>query len=417
MPAIPALQHLFSSVERGYVANRGRGFQTAAVSRELVGTEDLKVLEKAAFYSIPRERRTAGELPVKEVFFHLPSGRVAIGRTVDWGQDSMGRDGNYLAHHLILEREAFLETGANPFTLLDAVDLAAPGTDLAPRDLPALELQIDPLAGEPGAAAGIPGGLLASLALHLVEPEGNGKTPPRPLLLLADTACAARLLRGLLASLEPAQRIEASLCTHFYESGSLRPLFRVMAVGSRAEMPSQAGDYLLFDVARNEFPERAPETRYGKWLDAQLRQGTWAEIRAYHEVRYALHQGEPSTKTATLAPDTRDTLWQREEEKVLGILKSNPALIAAYLKGLPSGRDLSNQLLRSPFPELIGTGAPAETMAAALTELRGAASPARWRRWLRQHSDQPFFEQYRGDLVPWWVKTAKGVLDLLPKRG
>lgn len=416
MPAIPALQHLFSSVERGYTSGRGRGFQTAAVSRELAGTEDLKVLEKAAFYAIPRERRAAGELPVKEVFFHLPSGRVALGRTVDWGQDSMGRDGNYLAHHLILEREAFVAAGANPFPFLDAADLAAPGTDLTPRDLPALELRIDPLAGDPEAAAGIPTDLLASLALNLVEPEGNAKTPPRPILLLGETALAARMLRGLLASLEPEQRIGATLCTHFYESGSLRSFFRLMAVGSRAEMPSQSGDYLLYDVARKEFPERTPATPYGQWLAAQLRQGAWKEIRGYHEVRHALHAGEPNVKTATLAAETRDTLWRREEEKLLGTLKGNPALIAAFLKGLPSGRDLSNQLLRSPLPELIGTGAAAENTAAALAELRGAASPARWRRWLRQHADQPFFEQYRGDLVPWWVKTARGVLDLLPKR-
>jgi hypothetical protein len=83
MPTFNALQHIFSSVERGYDPRRKRGFQTVAASEELAGTEDLRALEKAAFYTISRERRRVRDFPVKQAFSRLPSGRFAIGRTVD----------------------------------------------------------------------------------------------------------------------------------------------------------------------------------------------------------------------------------------------------------------------------------------------------------------------------------------------
>jgi hypothetical protein len=144
MPTLRALQHIFSSVERGYDPQLGRGFQTVAVAAELVGTEDLRALERAAFYTVSRERRAARDFPVKEAFFRLPSGRFALGRTVDWGTDSLGREGNYLTHHLILRRDDLLAAGGNPFALLDTARLAEPGLDLTPRALLPLAIEIAP---------------------------------------------------------------------------------------------------------------------------------------------------------------------------------------------------------------------------------------------------------------------------------
>ena len=142
-PIINAWQHLFCNAARGYAPQYGRGFQTVAVSPELAGTDDLRALEDAAFYSVSYERRSAGgALPVKETFFRLPSGRVAVGRTVDWGTDQDGRTGNYLTHHLVFSREDWRAAGANPFAVLDVAPLAAPDTDVTPRDLPPLTLEI-----------------------------------------------------------------------------------------------------------------------------------------------------------------------------------------------------------------------------------------------------------------------------------
>jgi hypothetical protein len=78
-----ALQHVFGNVERGFSERQGRGFQTVALSKELVGTDDLAALEKASVYAATAECRAAGRLPPRETFFRLPSGRFAIGRTVD----------------------------------------------------------------------------------------------------------------------------------------------------------------------------------------------------------------------------------------------------------------------------------------------------------------------------------------------
>ena len=49
----------------------------------------LHALERAAFYTVSPERRSSGSLPVKESFFLLPSGRFAVGRTIDFGADSL----------------------------------------------------------------------------------------------------------------------------------------------------------------------------------------------------------------------------------------------------------------------------------------------------------------------------------------
>jgi hypothetical protein len=144
MAIVHALQHFFSSVELGYFPQHGRGFQTVAVTEALVGTEDLRVLERAAFHALSPQRRVAGDRPVKETFLHLPSGRLAIGRTVDWGTDSMGREGNYLTHHVVLTRDDFLAIGANPFAILDTTRLATPETDLTVRALPPLDIETAP---------------------------------------------------------------------------------------------------------------------------------------------------------------------------------------------------------------------------------------------------------------------------------
>src|SRR5688572_8500889 len=123
---VQALQHLYSSAERGYFARHGQGFQTVAVDEGLAGTEDLAVLEEASFYTVSRERRARGDLPLKETFFRLPSGRFALGRTLPWGADALGREGNSLTHHLIISRDDLLRVGVAPFTLLDAAPPLAP---------------------------------------------------------------------------------------------------------------------------------------------------------------------------------------------------------------------------------------------------------------------------------------------------
>jgi hypothetical protein len=169
MVAIKAQQHILSSVERGYFPQHGRGFQTVALSKELVGTRDLHTLERASFYALGRHQREKGLSPVKDTFFLLPSGHYAMGRTIDFGVDSMGREGNFLTHHLIIESADLLALGASPFAIFDAMTEDGQSLDLMPRDLPLLEMNLSLPAPDHHSLEEIPKELLSSLVAAAVD--------------------------------------------------------------------------------------------------------------------------------------------------------------------------------------------------------------------------------------------------------
>src|SRR5579872_1536080 len=157
MAQIRVLEHLACNVELGYRPQRGVGFQTVALASELEDTEDLRSLEEVAPYYRVEAQRSGAELPVKESLFRLPSGRMALTRTVDWGTDPHGRVGNYLWHALVLEHPPAQPW--DPFQLLDAAGAGTVGTDLAPRLLPrrVLEVAEPPAELAPLRAPGVPG--------------------------------------------------------------------------------------------------------------------------------------------------------------------------------------------------------------------------------------------------------------------
>ena len=132
-------QHLFSSVERGYFPKHGRGFQTVAITPDLGRTEDLAYLEDLSFYALSREARTAEIKPTKETFFKLPSGKLAVGRTISTGTDSLGREGNYVTHHVIFEEQDF---SGNVFAVLNSLREMDVTADLTPRELSKVALKI-----------------------------------------------------------------------------------------------------------------------------------------------------------------------------------------------------------------------------------------------------------------------------------
>src|SRR5579862_125509 len=125
MPVIDALRFVASNVESGYQPQRGRGFQPVALSPELDGTDDLRLLDQlSSYFEASPARRASGELPVKESLVRLPSGRLGIGKTVDFGLDPGGRAGNSLARWLVVEAEALAAAGGDPFPLLESGWLA-----------------------------------------------------------------------------------------------------------------------------------------------------------------------------------------------------------------------------------------------------------------------------------------------------
>ena len=391
MPIIHVLPHLFSSVERGFDPRRKRGFQTVAVAEALVGTEDLQVLEDAAFYAVSTERRAAKDYPVKETFFRLPSGRFAIGRTVNWGTDSLGREGNYLTHHLVCTREDLLAVGANPFAILDAARLAEADSDLTPRALPALALEVAAVETDLHGNAE----LLAQLAAAVVD--GGEKTA----LLIGDETQSRQVLRGLFAVLALEERLRLTFSTHFYEANHLRSLFALVTVKTRADAPSQREQYAVIDLESSEFPRVASASAYAAWLADCLRAGRWDEITALNAALNALRSGAALQQPLPINAPACASLWERAGVKVAPALIGNAQATMAFLQHLSAPRQLADTLLASASPSQLG-GANPEAAQACLTALRAAATAKVWREWVKQWHDDPALAELAAEPKSWW---------------
>ncbi len=402
MPIINALQHIFSSVERGYDPRRKRGFQTVAVAEELAGTEDLRALEDAAFYAVSRERRRVRDFSVKQAFFRLPSGRFAIGRTVDWGTDSLGREGNYLAHHLVLSRDDLLAAGANPFAILDAARLAEGGTDLTPRALPPLPVEVAPAEADFHGFDGISAELLASLAAAVDGGERTG-------LLIGDEMRTERVLRGLFAALATEERLPLTFSTHFYESHHLRSLFALATVRSRAEMPSQRESYAVFDLDDGEFSRISPASAYADWLAGCLRSRRWGEVGVLNGALDGLRGGNEIRKDS-LPTNAKAcaALWERAGTALARALVGEARLALEFLRQLPSPQSLADALLDAAAPsELCGTNASAEDVNDCLSVLRSAATGKVWRAWVKRWSDDPALASLAQEPQSWWQRWKR----------
>lgn len=395
-----ALQHIFSNVERGYFARHGNGFQTVAVAAELVGTDDLHLLESAAFYAVSSERRDAGEIPVKETFFRLPSGRFAIGRTVNWGTDSAGRIGNYLTHHVILSRDELIAAGARPLSLLDAMPLATADTDLTPRELPPLPLKSASLKADPRNLASFDRELLANLATAAVD------NVEKTVLLIGNDARIRAMMQGLYATLPIDERLRLTLSTHFYESHHLRHLFAFVTNSSRAEAPTEREDYTVFDLDDNRFPQILPTSAYSDWLADCLRSGRREEIDALNVMLDRLRgsgcsgQGWDFTPTGARACAA---LWERAGPEVARVLIGDARLVVGFLRRLSSPSSLADSLLAAAAPsELCGVNLTPDMAHACLSTLRSAATRKGWRKWVQRWKDDPILISFLPRVRPWW---------------
>ncbi|MEW6207987.1 MAG: hypothetical protein AB1631_06455 [Acidobacteriota bacterium] len=382
-----AFQHIYTSAERGYFPHQGRGFQTVALSSSLVGTEDLKTLERAAFYSVSAHRRRANDLPVKETFFHLPSGALAAGRIIDSGADSMGREGNYLSHHIVFSKDDFLRSGANPFALLDALTVES---DLAPRDLPPVEIRVaDDSSPRP---IDVDSDFAASLVVAVADKRDNTA------LLIGKEAETRNALRWLISCLAREERMRMTFSTHFYECHNLRSLFCVAAVGSRAEAPAQRQDYLIFDFDAGEFPRLAPVSHFSAWLAESVRAGRWDEIRALNDVLNELRHCDrvgikpPVGKLAVAA------LWEKAGPEAARAIAGDARLTIEFLKHAP--KDLADAILNHGSPsELCGEG---EEASQCLSSLRASASAKAWRTWAERWKADTLLAHESAGKQPWW---------------
>lgn len=399
---IHALAHLFSSVERGYSPKPRRGFQTVAVAQDLIGTADLEALERAAFYALSRERRAGDDFPVKEAFFRLPSGRFAVGRTVSAGTDSLGREGNYLAHHLVLRPHELAAAGGNPFSILEAADLAAPGMDRTPRVLPPLTLTLAAAQPDFRGFEGLPLDFPASLAIAAVDGGGEQTT-----LLIGDEARTRRALQSLFAALPAEDRLRLSFSTHFYESAHLRPLFAFAAVGSRAEAPSERQSYNIFDLHAGEMAHVSPASAYADWLADCLRGGRWEEIVALNTVLDQLRAGATETVSPPASAPACAALWERVGAGVTPALVGRAGVVTEFLRRSPAPRPLANALLAAASPsELLGSPVAREATNACLSALRQKAGRKAWRAWVKHWEQEPALGPFVPSAQPWWRRVG-----------
>lgn len=392
MAPVFAQLHLASNVERGYFPEKGAGFQTFAVSEGLVGTADLRLLEDiSAYYEVAPDRRSSGDLPVKEACFRLPSGAVAVGRTVDWGSSGTGRSGNYLAQHWVLAEPDYLRLGANPFSLLESCRPEEDGLDLTPRRLDPLALnaplpELPLLAETESAFSGLPEkwiGAWISAALGSSE---------KPALLIGPEARSRRLLEALYRALPPAQRAQLTFSTHFSRAcDHLRRHFRLAAVRTGAEGPAQRQPYLTFDLdARTVRPEaEAPAGgAYVRWLAETLAQARWEEIE---RVRTGI-SADRETAPGPLPPPALAAVADLAPERVAQFLSGDPVQVSELLKRLPDPKPLVDRLLAEADPRSLCGSGTGEMRSACLGALRSAASPAVWKSWERRHAGDPLLK-------------------------
>lgn len=398
MITVTVQQHILSSVERGYFPQHGRGFQTVAVSKELVGTRDLHTLERASFYSLSRAHRQQGATPVKDTFFQLPSGRYAVGRCVDFGVDSMGREGNFLAHHLVIESEDLLSLQGNPFALLDAIS-SPQSLDLTPRDLPAMEIQVASSLLDHSSLEEIPADLRQSLAAAIVD------STERSVLLVVDEARLKSVLRSLFNVLPVEERLHLRFSTHFFESHDLRQLFTLVAVHAREDAPSQSGDYILFDLTSGDFTRFAPVSDYSAWLAESVGSASWNELDTLNRLLDQLRGNIETRERLTPPVNARAcaALWERAGTKIARALVGDTELTAKYLKMVPSPRMLADALLELASPgDLCSSEKSADEAAECLALLQASATGRVWREWVQQWRKDAALASIKHDARPWW---------------
>lgn len=394
MDEVEVLQHVAANVARGYTPARGCGFQTVAISRELVDSEDRPLLEDlAAYYEVSAERRCSGSLPVKESLFRLPSGRMALTRTQDWGTGPSGRAGNYLSAQLVFPPGALEGCAWDPFALLDAAIEQGRLADLSARDLPPLRLHPVESACLPPMAQGA--GRLAEVLEELLTGEGT-------ILVVGPEGTARRLIAALFAVLPSQERDDLTFSTHFYRAcHPHRSAFRLAAIESHGEAPADPSAYRIWDLASDTFEPGRPAGLYSRWLAAGLAAGRFEELRSARAAIDGLRAGLPVPLPA--APAACAAVWERAGSVMVPALLQNPGCLPEVLRASGAACSLADAILAVGSPEqLCGFQSQAEGAGECLAALRVAASPRSWRAWQHRWRSHPAVGALAGRRWAWW---------------
>jgi hypothetical protein len=381
------------NVTRGYFPQRGSGFQTVALSEELLEKPHLlrPVEEMAAYYEVSPPRRAAGDLPVRETYFHVfracfgPDDWSAVGRTVDWGAGPSGRSGNYLARHLIFRWDAV----DDPFALLETPWLHETEADLEPRLLPPLELPSRQETVEPDVLPGYPEEAVAGLIHWAVSRDGK-----KTALLVGDERRSRRLLRELACLLPAGERSRLHFATHFYRAcHPLRDRFSVVTVQSWAEAPSGRENYLVYDLEAGKYPRVEVKGLYPGWAARALKQGRGAEVCTLGRAAGRL-RAEAALAGLDLPDDPGfyGALWELAGPKIAPALRGRAPVISQLVAEGEKRRELADALLDGASPLEVCGAVSAEEARRCLAALRSAAGGKAWRAWEKTWEGDPLLK-------------------------
>ena len=384
-------QHLFSSVERGYFPKHGRGFQTVAITPDLGRTEDLAHLEDLAFYALSREARTAENKPTKETFFKLPSGKLAIGRTISAGTDSLGREGNYVTHHVIFDEQDF---SGDVFAILNSLCEMGVATDLTPRELPKVTLKISDYKFDAEKLNAINAEAVTNF--YQMALSNSEKT----ILLIGEFAPV--LIESLFAFLLAEERLPLFFSTHFYESDSLRTNFKIVAVNQLGEIPSSLENYQEIDLSAPKLNTAIQPSRHAKWLCECIATKRWNEIENVNKIAAAVRRDEvPNSLPETAL--SRGVLRDLTSQESIKLLFGNTDYVREYLIELAERNDeksIEKLMVTASPTELLGSGVDEKIVKEFLQFIKNMSRDRAWREWRKRYSSDAYFK-----LLPeakWW---------------
>ncbi len=392
-------QHIASNVVKGLDPKRGVGFQTLATSEELLDTEDLRVLEEMApYYNASRADRQAGALPVRELYYRLPSGSYAVTRIEDWGADPHGRAGNSLAHSLVVPADAAESTRWDPLALLDHLVARRPAELPTPGVIAPFELVELPPA-EPVEVSSRSSIWLAGLLSYLYRELAS---PMRPTLSIAPRDEMRALIRTLEWALPSQERAQLTFATHFYrDCHAHRDRFRLVTIDASSEAPIDEDAYRLTYWDRHG--RTTPMGAFNLDLAGNLIDQKWTEARILRDRVDGIRQGRPVSLPDDLARPTINALAEATGARLVPELLGKPRLIATLFDTDYPNREIAEALLRAAGPtQVFGNTPDAMTVTEVLPRLEKAAGKQAWREWTQRWSDE-LPEGAAGGKRPWWA--------------
>jgi hypothetical protein len=390
-------QHIASNVASGLDPKRGVGFQTLAASEELLGTEDLRVLEEVApYYQASRADRQAGTLPIREMYYRLPSGDYAVTRIEDWGVDPHGRAGNSLAHSLVVPSAEAENTRWDPLTLLDQVVSRRPAELPPPGSAEPFQVEELPPPPAPSPLEVKP----AWLAVLIDEVSGKRESELTP--LVTATRDQARQLIALLEwALPLEERKGLTFATHFYrDCDPQRARFRLVTIENEGDGPL-GGEY--FPFGWNAHLSTRPPSALSSYIAGWLVTADWGNAQTFRDSIDAMRQGTPVSLPDDLDPLGTVALLEAMCAGLAPSLVGKPALIARLFNVPNPDRELAEAVLRAGGPSDLCGGSPdSERGVAALKALEAASGKQAWREWSQKWAEE-LPEGAAGGKRPWWA--------------